>query len=221
MSGPRPVAEGETVSHRKGLSLLSVARRHLKRLPLSQGRSEEEPVAGWDDSALKRHSLFLAINLILIAGFWSVWKDLYTLSGEAMHYSHIVLIPFVAAYLFWNERRTIFERVRWGVPAGLIVGAIGLVPALSRSALSLGWDRNDILSFAVFSLLVTWAGGFALCYGIEAARKGVFPILFLFLIIPIPSPLLETIVGFLQRASTEVVAILFRVSGMPTEGRPG
>jgi exosortase len=76
-------------------------------------------------------------------------------------------------------------------------------------------SQNDFLSLAVFSFLVVLIAGFVLSYGSKAFRAAVFPLLFLFLMVPIPGFLLEGIVFALQRGSAEVTDALFKLSGVP------
>jgi len=66
-----------------------------------------------------------------------------------------------------------------------------------------------------FSAVTFWIGGFILFYGKRAFRSGLFPVLFLFFLVPIPTLLVERIIIFLQIGSTEVTNILFGLTGVP------
>ena len=62
-------------------------------------------------------------------------------------------------------------------------------------------DSNDRLSVVVLAIILVWMGGFVLCYGIRGLQTGLFPFLFLFLMIPIPTFVLDRIVLALQTGS--------------------
>src|SRR3989441_5536758 len=76
-------------------------------------------------------------------------------------------------------------------------------------------SENDPLSIAIFSVVVIWVGGFVLCCGLRAFRKGLFPVLFLFLMVPIPDSLLSQVIFWLQSGSAEVSHALFELLGVP------
>jgi exosortase len=63
--------------------------------------------------------------------------------------------------------------------------------------------------------VVIWVGGFILCYGFHAFRVGLFPVLFTFLIVPIPDFILNRAVFWLQAGSAEVSYSVFRLVGVP------
>jgi exosortase len=71
------------------------------------------------------------------------------------------------------------------------------------------------LTLLIAPLVVLWTGGFVLFYGATAARDGLFPLLFLFLMVPFPPVLLQTANNFLKDGSTETVAALFALTGTP------
>ena len=74
-------------------------------------------------------------------------------------------------------------------------------------------ERALIISIA--SLVVFWIGLVMLFFGVPAVRKLLFPLLFLFLIVPIPQLVVDKCIVALQVASTEATFTLFRWSGVP------
>jgi exosortase len=64
-------------------------------------------------------------------------------------------------------------------------------------------------------MVLVWIGIGASCYGARALSSAVFPLLFLFLMIPIPSSIMDNLAVALQKGSAEVTAALFKLSGMP------
>jgi len=96
-----------------------------------------------------------------------------------------------------------------GIPAiaaGLLLGALGNQWSL---------DQNDRLSLMVSALLLVWIAAFILCFGIPSLQAALFPLLFLLLMIPIPTVLLDKIVFVLQKGSAVAAYCLFKLLGMP------
>jgi exosortase len=161
----------------------------------------------------RRNVLCAVFSLVLLVGWSGLLVDLITFSFRNAHSSHIILVPFVSATLIYLNRREIFSRVQYSVPAGAIVMTAGLAFFIAGRIVSEGLNRTDYLALMSSSVVVLWLGGFLLFYGAAAFRAALFPLLFLFLMIPIPSPLLERLILVLQKGSTEAVAVLFRLTG--------
>src|SRR5438128_6582696 len=126
----------------------------------------------------------LLVGLMLVA-FATHFSRLIRFALQEEQYSHIILIPLVSAALFFLERKRIFSHVetRWGMGLGLLfAGAVLHWLGLRHST---SWSENDRLAIAIFSVLVMWVGAFVLCYGMRALRTGLFPVLFLLLLVPI------------------------------------
>jgi exosortase len=66
-----------------------------------------------------------------------------------------------------------------------------------------------------FSVILFWIGAFILFFGTQAFRMGIFPLLFLIFMIPIPSVLMEKIISALLAGSTAATRLLFSLTGIP------
>ena len=162
-----------------------------------------------------RSVCFALVVTSSLAAFWTLLSALIRFSLQQEHYSHIILVPLVSASLFFLERKTIFSHVetRWRAGLGLFVAG-ALFYWLGRRYFASS-SENDHLSIAIFSVVVIWVGGFVLCYGLRAFRKGLFPVLFLFLMVPIPDFLLSQAIFWLQSGSAEVSHAFFELVGVP------
>lgn len=167
------------------------------------------------NSALaRRHvyfSIFVAVTIIV---FWRFVSSLiaYSLNHESC--SHIVLVPLISLYLICADRRKIFDVTSPAMGIGGALVAIGIASYWAIKLLANLQDGNQ-LSAAVVSLVLIWTGGFLFCYGVKPSRAAAFPLLFLFLMVPLPDPLLSWTIYRLQQGSTEISYLLFKAVGIP------
>ena len=130
-------------------------------------------------------------------------------------YSHIVLIPFVSIYLVYTERGKIFQESAASAFPGSILIAAGIALYLVGRRFGTGLDQSDFLSVMTFAAVLSWIGGFILFYGLESSRLALFPLLFLFFMVPVPALLMEKIILLLQICSAEVSYGIFKLTGVP------
>jgi exosortase len=162
----------------------------------------------------QRHLAFAALLTISLALFWTPLRTIAGLSLSDDRYSHLLLIPFVSAFILYLERARIFSQPRDQSRAGfaLLLGAAAVYAVSNLSRLAAGTR----LTLAILSAVLVWAAIFAFCYGSKALRAAAFPLGFLVFMIPIPESVLNWIVHALQSASADVSAVLFHAIGMPS-----
>lgn len=162
-----------------------------------------------------RNALFLI--LVVTGGFLyrESMTELVSLFSTSELYQHIPLIPLVSAYFLFVNRREVFFRKEWSPMAGFVLVAVGALIRGTEGLFSPLVDRNDYLS-AMMAGLVIWAtGSFVIAYGMRALRAGLFPMLFLAFIVPVPGFILDPCIAFLQAASAATAEFVFRCSGVP------
>lgn len=155
----------------------------------------------------------------LIAGSIAVWWQplvstlKLTLSSDA--YTHILLIVPLSVALIYFERRKVPSlpcsrgRVGW-----ILLSTALLLRAFT--ALSVHDATADVsLSWSLFGLVLWWIGSVAVCFGLEAFRSLVFPLCFLFLVVPVPSALVNWVTQTLQYQSAVGATLLFRIAQVP------
>jgi len=155
--------------------------------------------------------------LLCVASLVGLWNQLFALTALAVRddrYTYIALVPLISAGLIWADRRKIFANSRFcpGVGIPVFLAGEGLAMATGQGLAS---SPGSHLSIAAFSMIVAWVGLYILCYGIQPFKRSAFPLLFLFLTVPIPESLMRTLAVGLQRASTDMAAGLFLVTKMP------
>jgi exosortase len=161
------------------------------------------------------HIFCLAFWLLSVATFWGPLRRLLTLSLTDHRYSHLVVIPLISACLMYSNRREIFRTTRYALRIGapLVVIAVGAAWWFSLRLLSAPNDYE--LSFVILAVLGAWVAGFLVCYGVKALKPARFPLLFLLLMIPIPSVVMGKVVLALQVGTSDIIYALFRLAGTP------
>jgi exosortase len=157
---------------------------------------------------------FCVYMMIWLAVYFTALRELVLMAGRSDLYSHTVLIPFVSAYVLFQERRTIFSSVRPALGAGMAVLGVGIVAYGFRLLQGSALDAQTRLTLSISAACVALDGGFLLVFGGRAFKKALFPLLFLVFMIPLPEPVVDQIVPFLQNGSAEVTDLIFKFLGV-------
>lgn len=163
-------------------------------------------------SVTARNSLLLFLLLTTIAVFWQPLSALYSVTQEQLHYSHLLLVPFVSLYVFYLNRKVILTSGEWSPWSGMIMVGLGAIGYWEAGRATSG---VDYVSFTTLALVVVIWGIFLLCYGPGTCRKFSFGLLFLLCMAPLPAGLLHAIIVFLQHSAAEVTGIGFSLFGVP------
>jgi exosortase len=163
----------------------------------------------------RRNLCFTLLVLSSLVAFSASLKTLAAAAIEEPEYSHLLLILPVSVSLIYRERRTILANANSSFALGASLVVASLIVTWAGRAYSTSLSRNDHLSLTMLSLVVFWVAAFVLCYGLRSFRAGRFPMLFLFLLIPIPDFLLGKLVLLLQQGSVEAARLLFSLAGVP------
>jgi len=120
------------------------------------------------------------IALLFVIAYWPAFLILNKkYSAIDSYYSHGYLIPFVSAFIIWHKRNKLKNMVVVPCRAGLWVLAGGLLLYIFGS----WWYVN----FVSASSMIIVLGGLSLyLFGKKITREFLFPLLFLFFMIPLP-----------------------------------
>jgi exosortase len=162
-----------------------------------------------------RNTLFALLMAASAVAFWSPLRNLVTLCMGSEEYSYILLIPVMVLGLFYLEQRIIFKHLHYSVGAGTLVIVAGLSVAGAGAVLSSQFSANSRLSLEMLGLVIIWIGSFVLCYGMGAARAGLFALLFSLLLVPLPEIMMAKPIELIQHASADVTGLLFLLGGVP------
>ena len=169
----------------------------------------------WTSRARIRLITFGSLCAVSIL-FW--WHPLATTFGLALGdeaYTHILLILPLSASLVYLHRDALRTVSRGNIVSGLaaLAGAAVLAWFAWRSQTEMLW--SGLLSLRMLALVTWWIGSVIFCFGLGVVRSLLFPLCFLFLLVPLPGFILNKIVYFLQNQSAFAARSLFLAIGVP------
>lgn len=167
-------------------------------------------VSRW--SPLLRFGVLIAISLAiwflpLISSFALAYRD--------SEYTQILLIIPVSLTLIFLDWRAPKESSRFSLLFGTILLSIAVGVAVGVRLGIVVLQPDERLSLNMMALVLWWIGAFVVCFGYPAFKRAVFPLCFLFWIVPIPRVLLNPIVRLLQEGSAGSADLIFAIAGVP------
>jgi len=157
---------------------------------------------------------FAVLCVISLVIGWQPLLRTFELALRADEYTHLLLIVPISAALIFTERTVLTPPLQPGVGLGLSLLIIAiLIGGYSRWAI--GSQSDTQLSVSMVAMVIWWIGSFVLCFGTRIARQFLFPLGFLFWLVPIPAPVLYKIVAFWQQWSATSASLLFSALGIP------
>jgi exosortase len=167
------------------------------------------------NSAIAAKSPFLHFALLLATSLIVGWQPLFGTFALALHadeYTHLLLIVPISLSLIFTERM----RLKAALDRGTGIGAGLLATAIITAGYSHWMTTFDAqLSVCMLAMVLWWIGSFVFCFGARAARLFLFPLCFLFWMVPIPAQVLNRIVAFWQQGSAISASMLFSALGIP------
>ena len=156
------------------------------------------------------HLGFGLFSVALILVFLDPIQSWFRITDQTTHYSHLIIVPLVSAFLFWRRRGEIFAR-----PEICKNGIALVLLGVALAALSHRFAPTDYVTYSMIGFFTTWMGGFLFVYGNQGFKAARFPLFFLFLSVPLPVAVLHQLVELLQGLSIEVTYFFFKVLGTP------
>jgi exosortase len=158
-----------------------------------------------------KFALLCAVSLVI---GWHPLVSTFMLALRSDEYTHLLLIVPISASLIFSERSVLkaaFEPAV-GFGSALLVIAI-LFGGASRWMADLPSDTQ--LALGMLGIVIWWIGSFVFCFGARLARLFLFPLCFLFWLVPIPALALNKIVAIWQEGSALSASLLFSALGIP------
>jgi exosortase len=145
---------------------------------------------------------------LLLGLYWKILSALLTQWWDDPNYSHGFLVPLFSLYLIWGRRALLARLPRTGSLAGIgvVVGGLAL--------LYLGNLGAD--NFLMRSSLIVVLGGLILFHlGPAISRAILFPLAFLFFMVPLPGVIFYAITFPLQQLAAQQAAWSLETLGVP------
>ncbi|HYK87917.1 MAG TPA: exosortase/archaeosortase family protein [Acidobacteriota bacterium] len=164
---------------------------------------------------VKTNAIFILFSSTLFAINGRFLRELIEFALKNESSSHILIVPFISGWLLFTARLSWSAASHRPRASGIItltigIGLLGFAVFGGRPVLT-----NDYLTLRTLALLIAWFGGFLCLYGIVGFKAASFPLLFLVLMVPIPTGMLQRIIAHLQCGSATMAALLFKATGTP------
>jgi len=163
-------------------------------------------------SPLLRFSVLVAVSLAI---WWSSLISSLALALRDDQYTHILLILPVSVTLIFLEWKSSEDFTESRASPGLILLVGAVVATLFARLQIFRLQRDEQLSLNMLALVLWWLGAFIVSFGTRAFRRALFPLCFLFWIVPIPESVLYPIIRLLQAGSAQSARSLFEAAGVP------
>ena len=149
-------------------------------------------------------AVLLGILAWPVLRFWA-----YEYAKPESYYSHAPLIPLIAGLMLWHKRSALAEAVKRPAPAALCL----LLPGLALLVFALKIQAEALESTG---LLLTMTAGVWLVLGSAFLRAAWFPVGFLWLLAPLPGPVLNEATQRAQMLSTVLADKLLHLMSFGT-----
>jgi len=150
----------------------------------------------------------LLLGVIVIVLYWPILRDLARQWWDDANYQHGFLVPLFSAFLVWRRR----EQVQSITPDGTWVGLLVLLAGI---AALLAGDIGAENFFMRSSLIIVLAGLVLLHLGQKMFRAVLFPLGFLFFMIPLPAIFFYALTFPLQNLAARQAAWALDLLGVP------
>ncbi|MFH0908748.1 MAG: exosortase/archaeosortase family protein [bacterium] len=167
-------------------------------------------------SLARTRVLFLGYLVLVVALFHRTIAELIALVRGSDLYSHMALVPLISLYLLRTERaKAPMADARQGRGTGL---ALLLVATLAWGASACAGDALypvDRTALNAFAFVTSILAGYAGFLGIKRVRCFLFPLLFLYFLVPMPVAVEHAVNVFFQHWSGLATDALLRLTGTP------
>ena len=159
-----------------------------------------------------------ALLALVVVFSWPLFQLMRFALGSDL-YSHVLLIPFVSAYLVWSKRAHLAPsgtRLHWGWTMTLVLAGGAMLTVYFLKLFSPPPRApQDTLAFAMYSLVLFLTGACCWFCSRPTLRAIAFPLGFLFFMAPFPVGVEAGLETFLQHGSSVVAHTFFQIIGTP------
>ena len=168
---------------------------------------------------MKVNQHFAVCLMLLAASIIIGWKPIietFALSWQNNDYTHVLLILPICTVLILLERKHLQRTREWDFQLGPLILAAAVAIAFSAWFWSPAFSADEQLAMQMFALVLSWIGIFVICFGQPSCGRLLFPLLFLFGLVPLPRFALDFMIAFLQQGSVWSTHAFFALFDVPT-----
>jgi exosortase C (VPDSG-CTERM-specific) len=180
-------------------------------------RSPTNPIAVERRNS-SRFRMFVFFLIVISLVFLNPLQRLFFFAAGSEVHSHILLIPFVFAYLIhirYEQLPVDSRRSIWGCITLLAVGLSALALSFGSPQFSAQASPSNHLALTIFAFVCFVASGGFVFLGKQWMRSLVFPFAFLIFLVPLPNAAIDWLEKGSQIASADAADLLFTLSGTP------
>jgi exosortase len=210
------VASGK-ISHSAKRSHEAFSFVTLTNLLHEQSQDQAPRVLALQNSTMKHLGTFGFIALLAscVAVAWRPLLSTFKLGVENDEYTHILLILPVTLTFLYTEWKSLRSEIKPSVGLGSLLLCLAALTAVLPRLRGAHMAGDLQLSIQMLALVTWWIGSFVLCFGQRIARLLVFPLCFLYWMVPLSSWVLNEIVKSLQQGSAFATKLFFAIAGVP------
>lgn len=138
---------------------------------------------------------------------WATWLDIWSFASEDAEQSHIVLVPIVAAWMFWARRK----RLRSVPPAGTFIGPVIVLAGWIMSVVGFNHDIQSVWHAGAVAMLV---GAVLSVLGKHVLFQFLPAFVVLVFLVPIPGAVRQQISLPLQNATAICTHFILELFGV-------
>lgn len=188
------------------MSLITSIQRGLPSNRSVNGGADQPPRRGSGHLWWQGVGFFLIIGLSILA-MPRVWGSIWIEAVRDEESSHILLVPFAAAWLVWVRRR-FFATLR---PRGFWAGALILWAGVAAMLVGYEYQVETLRQSSVVLMII---GAAVTMFGVDVFRRFGAVVAILFLLLPIWLPLRRGISLTLQEISSVMVGDVLSAAGV-------
>ena len=162
----------------------------------------------------KSTQLFLLVFAALLF-WWHPVTATFRLAISRDPYTYVLLILPVSVALIYLESRDatmVRESGKW---LGAILLALSILLRIGAAYTPWLAASGESLTVSMAALVIWSIGSVILCFGLDVFRSLVFPLCFLFLMVPMPDVAVAWATDLLQHQSAAASSMLFHLLGVP------
>ncbi len=161
----------------------------------------------WDFSI----GLWLGVlTLVAVAATADLWRDILSIGWRDPENSHLILAPFVAAWLIWVRR----ERIRFAQPQVSVLGPLVII--IGWISIRVGYEQGIIIAQHGGALLIV-CGAALTMLGPGIVRLFLPAAAALMFVLPVPGRIRQAVALPLQEHTAQITHYLLNVIGVPLE----